>query len=83
MDTLRQMALSQVRDGAAVLDVNVGMGGVDEAALMGKAVCELATLTPAPLCIDTSDPTVAEAALTDLSRQGAAQFHLPGTRPGR
>ena len=63
MDTLRQMALSQARDGAAVLDVNVGMGGVDEAALMGKAVCELATLTPAPLCIDTSDPAVAEAAL--------------------
>lgn len=63
MDTLRQMALSQVRNGAAVLDVNVGMGGVDEAALMGRAVCELATLTPAPLCIDTSDPAVAEAAL--------------------
>ena len=63
MDTLRQMALKQARDGAAVLDVNVGMGGVDEASLMAKAVCELATLTPAPLCIDTSDPAVAEAAL--------------------
>ena len=63
MDALRQMALDQARDGAAVLDVNVGMGGVDEAALMGKAVCELATLTAAPLCIDTSDPAVAEAGL--------------------
>jgi len=63
MDTLRQMALTQTRDGATLLDVNVGMGGVDEAALMRKAVCELSTLTPAPLCIDTSDPAVAEAAL--------------------
>lgn len=63
MGALRQMALAQVKDGAAVLDVNVGMGGVDEAALMRQAVCELAGLTPAPLCIDTSDPAAAEAAL--------------------
>lgn len=63
MDTLRQVALDQVRDGASVLDVNVGMGGVDEAALLRRAVCELAALTAAPLCIDTSDPAAAEAAL--------------------
>lgn len=63
MEYLRQTALTQVKDGAAVLDVNVGMGGVDEAALMRKAVCELATLTGTPLCIDTSDPAVAEAGL--------------------
>lgn len=55
--------MEQAEQGAAVLDVNVGMPGIDEQATMVKAVELLSQLVEAPLCIDSSTPEVIEAAL--------------------
>ncbi len=63
LDQLKQFAQDQQAMGAAVLDVNVGMPGLDEKAMMLKAVAELAVMSELPLCIDSSNPEVLEAAL--------------------
>ncbi len=49
--------------GAQILDVNVGLPGIDEPALLCEAVCELQAVTALPLQIDTSDPAAMERAL--------------------
>ena len=61
--SVKKEALGQVKAGAQVLDVNMGVGGIDQAAAMKKAVTEIAQLTDAPLAIDTSDPVALEAGL--------------------
>jgi len=58
-----EFARDQEENGAAVLDVNVGMGGIDELAMMTKIVTEVSAATNLPLSIDTSDAKVMEAAL--------------------
>lgn len=58
-----EMAREQTAQGAAVLDINVGLGGIDEKAMMTAAVDEVAAIVDVPLCIDSSDPEVVEAAL--------------------
>lgn len=59
----RRDALAQVEAGAAILDVNVGVGGVDQVAAMERAVNAVQVLVDAPLCIDSTDPLVIEQAL--------------------
>ncbi|ABO50722.1 methionine synthase (B12-dependent) [Desulforamulus reducens MI-1] len=59
----RRDALTQVQAGAEILDVNVGVGGVDQVAAMERAVQAVQVLVEAPLCIDSTDPTVIEHAL--------------------
>ena len=61
--------MEQAEQGAAVLDVNVGMPGIDEQATMVKAVELLSQLVEAPLCIDSSTPEVIEAALRIYPRR--------------
>lgn len=56
-------AETQEADGAAVLDVNVGMSGVNEVALLQEVLTEVTQVTSLPLCIDTSDMEAMEAAL--------------------
>lgn len=56
-------AREQVAAGALILDVNVGAGGVDEAALMPVVVKAIMTAVDVPLCIDSGDPNALEAAL--------------------
>lgn len=63
IDTLQDIAAEQVEQGAKILDVNVGMSGIDEKELMAKTVQLLAGTVRVPLCIDSSDPKVVEAAL--------------------
>lgn len=58
-----EMAREQAAQGAAVLDINVGMGGIDEKAMMEAVVDEVASLVDIPLCMDSSSPQVVEAAL--------------------
>ncbi|MCK4981499.1 MAG: homocysteine S-methyltransferase family protein, partial [Victivallaceae bacterium] len=60
---VRQYASEQVAGGAAVLDVNMGLPGIDEKAMMLEAVSLLAQGTTLPLCIDSTDSNVIEAAL--------------------
>ncbi|MBR6012434.1 MAG: homocysteine S-methyltransferase family protein [Selenomonadaceae bacterium] len=60
---VKRDAIQQVKAGANVLDVNMGVGGIDQAAMMKKAVQEISQITDAPLSIDTSDEKALEAGL--------------------
>lgn len=53
----------QEEKGAQVLDVNVGLPEIDEAAMMERVVKELQAVTELPLQIDTSDTSAMEKAL--------------------
>jgi len=57
------LAVSQEDLKADILDVNVGMNGIDEKKSMIKVLDELVSVTNLPLMIDTSDAVVAEQAL--------------------
>ena len=63
MDYVLTQAVEQQASGAHILDVNVGLPGIDEQAVMGKAVEALQCVTALPLQIDSSDPAVMEHAL--------------------
>ncbi len=56
-------ALEQAAAGAGVLDVNMGLSGIDERAMMRRVVLETARAVETPLCIDSTRPEVVEAAL--------------------
>ena len=63
LDLVRAEARAQVREGADVLDVNVGAADVDEVELLPKAVAVLIEAVNVPLCLDSSNPEALEAAL--------------------
>ncbi len=63
LSMVRQFALEQSRAGAGLLDVNMGLSGIDEKAMMLEAVKLIAPLVKTPLCLDSTDPEVMEAAL--------------------
>ena len=56
-------AVKQVEAGAAVLDVNCGVPGLDEAALLERTVENVQSVVTCPLQLDTADPTALERAL--------------------
>ena len=57
------MALEQQEKGAHVLDVNVGVPGLDEKTVLKEPVEQLQSVTELPLQIDTSDYSAMEAAM--------------------
>jgi 5-methyltetrahydrofolate--homocysteine methyltransferase len=63
-DIVRQDAISQVEAGAVVLDVNAGVPGADEPALLKQVMQMVMEVTDVPLCIDTADPEALAAALS-------------------
>lgn len=63
LDLVLSMAEEQVEKGASILDINVGMNGIDEKEMMVKVVTEVSQSVNLPLCIDSSNPDVIEAAL--------------------
>ncbi len=63
LEMVRQEAIQQVAAGADILDVNVGVAGVDEAALLPEAVKIVMEAVDVPLCIDSANPEALEAAL--------------------
>ena len=63
MDYLLGEGISQRECGADILDVNVGLPGLDEKDMMVRAVRSLQAVVPTPLQIDSSDPETLEAAL--------------------
>jgi 5-methyltetrahydrofolate--homocysteine methyltransferase len=63
LDYARQLAESQVAWGADVLDVNVGVPGLDEVAVVKKLVALLASVVDVPLCLDSANPAVLAAGL--------------------
>ncbi len=56
-------AIAQGDRGADILDVNVGLPGIDEPAMLEKVVRELQGIQELPLQIDTSDAEAMERAL--------------------
>ncbi len=62
-DYVRQLVENQVAWGAEVLDINVGVPGVDEVALMPKVVELVTSLSDLPLCLDSGNPAVLAAGL--------------------
>ena len=63
LDLVCRMAEEQEENGAAILDVNMGMNGIDEKEMMLAAIEELTTASNLPLCLDSSNVDVLEAAL--------------------
>lgn len=63
MGYILQEAVNQQAKRVHVLDVNVGLPGIDETKLLTDAVCELQCVTDLPLQIDSSDPVAMESAL--------------------
>jgi len=58
-----ELAESQIRAGADVLDVNVGFPGVDDVKLLPETVKVLQDKFDIPLCLDSPNPKAIEAAL--------------------
>ncbi len=71
-DIVRQDAISQVAAGAVILDVNAGVPGADEPALLQQVMRTVLEVTDVPLCIDTADPEALEAALSLYEYEGKA-----------
>jgi 5-methyltetrahydrofolate--homocysteine methyltransferase len=63
LDYVRNLAVEQVKAGADVLDVNVGVAGMDDVALMREIVKLVASCVDVPLCLDSPNPKALEAGL--------------------
>lgn len=63
MDMVLQFAQEQDACGASILDVNMGMSGIDEKAMMLQVLEEVQGVTNLPLSLDSSHVEVLEAAL--------------------
>ena len=63
MELVKAFAEEQEACGAQILDVNMGMGGIDEKEMMLKALTEIEGVTNLPLSLDSSHISVLEAAL--------------------
>ena len=61
--SVKKEALAQLRAGAHILDVNMGVPGIDQSYAMKHAIQELSMLVDAPLVIDTTDAKALEAGL--------------------
>ena len=63
MELVRSMAMEQEENGACILDINMGMNGIDELEMMKTAIYEVSSTVDCPLCIDSSHVEVIEQAL--------------------
>lgn len=67
MDYLAREAIAQEEAGAELLDLNVGVPGLDEPAVMERAAAAVSEATDLPLQIDSSDPKAIEAGIRKYS----------------
>ena len=63
LDLVDQFAAEQEESGAKILDINMGMSGIDEKSMMLTVLDEVANITSLPLSIDSSHVDVIETAL--------------------
>lgn len=63
LNMVREMAVRQEEEGAAILDINMGMNGINEKQMLLDAVYEVTAAVDCPLCIDSSYTDIIEAAL--------------------
>lgn len=63
LEKVLQFAEEQEQGGARILDINMGMSGIDEKEMMLRAIEEVSGVTNLPLSLDSSYVEVLEAAL--------------------
>jgi 5-methyltetrahydrofolate--homocysteine methyltransferase len=63
LDYVIQLAERQVAWGADVLDINVGVPGMDEAAMISKVISRVAQAVDVPVCIDSGNVAILAAGL--------------------
>ncbi|MBU5483152.1 homocysteine S-methyltransferase family protein [Clostridium sp. MSJ-11] len=63
MDYVLKEGISQIEDGADILDINVGLPEINGEEMMVKVIKEIQSVTDVPLQIDSSDPKVIEKGL--------------------
>lgn len=63
MNYILNQAVSQVKGGADILDVNVGLPEIDEKSMMVSTIKALQSVVDVPLQIDSTKPEVIEAGL--------------------
>ncbi len=63
MDYILKEGLTQQKNGAHILDVNVGLPEIDEVQLMQDAIKEIQSVIDLPLQIDTTDAVAMEQAM--------------------
>lgn len=64
---VRDLAVRQVESGADILDVNVGVPGLDEVALLPKVISKISSVVNVPICIDSANPEALAAGLAAAS----------------
>jgi 5-methyltetrahydrofolate--homocysteine methyltransferase len=63
MSYILSEAIAEEEAGAHALDINVGLPGIDEAAMMRRVVEEVQGISALPLQLDSNNPTVLEGAM--------------------
>jgi len=63
LDIVRQLAIRQVAWGADVLDINVGVPGLDEIEMVAAVVASVLEVVDVPLCIDSGKREILAAGL--------------------
>ncbi len=63
MDYIAALAVQQQEAGADILDINVGLPGIDEKSMMVSVIGAVQAAVDLPLQIDSGDPAVIEAGL--------------------
>lgn len=63
-EMVKSDAIAQVDAGAKIIDVNAGVPGADESALLKDMILVIQEVTDMPLCFDTADEKALEAALS-------------------
>ena len=67
LNYIMERAIEQADAGADILDINVGLPGIDESAMMADVVRAVQSVVSLPLQIDSSDPAAIEAGLRACS----------------
>ena len=62
-DFVLELAKSQIEAGADILDINVGIPGIDESQVMGEVVTAVSEAFDVPLCLDSPNPQTLAAGL--------------------
>lgn len=79
--SVKKEAIEQVHAGADILDINMGVAGIDQSIAMKKAITDIAQLVDVPLAIDTSDAAALEAGLK--AYPGRALINSVSAEPDR
>ena len=63
LTVIQEEARKQVEAGAHILDINVGVSGIDEPRVLQEVIRAVQEVTEAPLCLDSALPRALEAGL--------------------